>query len=136
DAGCRLWRNPPPFNHAKLMTVDGSWCLIGSANWDMRSFRLNFELNMEVYHSDLVGQIDALLAAYQRRRITAAELDRRSLPIRLRDNAARLMLADLSGTLERDGTAEIAARATPRPCIRGLTARDIRQRIPSPRVAP
>ena len=92
DAGCRLWRNPPPFNHAKLMTVDGSWCLIGSANWDMRSFRLNFELNMEVYHSDLVGQIDALMAAKQRRRITAAELDRRSLPIRLRDNAARLML--------------------------------------------
>ena len=35
---------------------DGIWCLIGSANWDMRSFRLNFELNMEVYHSDLVHQ--------------------------------------------------------------------------------
>jgi cardiolipin synthase A/B len=92
DAGCRLWSNPPPFNHAKLMTVDASWCLIGSANWDLRSFRLNFELNMEVYHSDLVGQIDALMAAKQSRRITPADLERRSLPIRLRDNAARLML--------------------------------------------
>jgi cardiolipin synthase len=92
DAGCRLWSSPPPFNHAKLMTVDGSWCLIGSANWDMRSFRLNFELNMEVYHADLVGQIDALMAAKQSRRIAAADLERRSLPIRLRDNAARLML--------------------------------------------
>jgi len=92
DAGCRLWSNPPPFNHAKLMTVDGSWCLIGSANWDMRSFRLNFELNMEVYHSDLVGEIDALMPAKQSRRITAADIEGRSLPVRLRDNAARLML--------------------------------------------
>jgi cardiolipin synthase len=91
-AGCRLWSNPPPFNHAKIMTVDGIWCLIGSANWDMRSFRLNFELNMEVYHSDLVRQVEALMAAKQHRRITAADLDRRPLPIRLRDNAARLML--------------------------------------------
>ena len=44
-AGCRIWRDPPPFNHSKMMTVDGIWCLIGSANWDMRSFRLNFELD-------------------------------------------------------------------------------------------
>jgi cardiolipin synthase A/B len=92
DAGCRLWSNPPPFNHAKIMTVDGAWCLIGSANWDMRSFRLNFELNMEVYHADLVAEVNALMAAKQSRRVTAADLERRSLPIRLRDNAARLML--------------------------------------------
>ena len=92
DAGCRLWSNPPPFNHAKIMTIDDTWCLIGSANWDMRSFRLNFELNMEVYHSDLVGEVDALMATKQSRRITAADIERRSLPIRLRDNAARLML--------------------------------------------
>ena len=92
EAGCRLWSNPPPFNHAKLMTVDGSWCLVGSANWDVRSFRLNFELNMEVYHSDLVAQIDAMMAAKQSRRLTAADIERRSLPVRLRDNAARLML--------------------------------------------
>jgi cardiolipin synthase len=91
-AGCRLWRNSPPFDHSKIMTVDGIWCLIGSANWDMRSFRLNFELNMEVYHSDLVEQIDARLTSKQHHPITAAELDRRALPLRLRDNAARLML--------------------------------------------
>ena len=47
--GVRIWRSPPPFHHAKLMVVDGEWCLIGSCNWDIRSFRLNFELCMEVY---------------------------------------------------------------------------------------
>ena len=45
--GCRIWFNPPPFDHSKLMVVDSEWCLIGSANWDMRSFRLNFELGVE-----------------------------------------------------------------------------------------
>ena len=44
DNGVRIWRCPPPFHHSKLMVVDDEWCLIGSSNWDIRSFRLNFEL--------------------------------------------------------------------------------------------
>jgi cardiolipin synthase A/B len=91
-AGCRIWSNPPPFDHSKIMTVDGVWCMIGSANWDMRSFRLNFELNMEVYHSDLVERVEGLMAAMQTRAITATDLGRRPLPFRLGDSAARLML--------------------------------------------
>ncbi|HTV29560.1 MAG TPA: cardiolipin synthase [Xanthobacteraceae bacterium] len=91
-AGCQVWQNPPPFEHSKLMTVDGMWAFIGSANWDMRSFRLNFELNMEVYDSNLVEQLNALMATKQRLPLTAAELDARSFPVRLFDNAARLML--------------------------------------------
>ncbi|MDP9094956.1 MAG: phospholipase D-like domain-containing protein, partial [Pseudomonadota bacterium] len=47
--GARVWLSPPPFRHSKLMVVDGAWCLIGSSNWDMRSFRLNFELCVECY---------------------------------------------------------------------------------------
>jgi cardiolipin synthase A/B len=91
-AGCHVWQNPPPFEHSKLMTVDGIWALIGSANWDMRSFRLNFELNMEIYDSNLVGQLDTLMATKQRLPLTAAELEARPFPVRLFDNAARLML--------------------------------------------
>lgn len=92
DAGCRIWRSPPPFNHAKTMTVDGIWCLIGSANWDARSFRLNFELNMEVYHADVVQLLDALMTARRGEPVTAAALERRPLPVKLLDNGARLML--------------------------------------------
>ena len=47
--GCRIWLNPPPFDHSKLMVVDDAWSLIGSANWDARSFRLNFEVGVELY---------------------------------------------------------------------------------------
>ena len=48
EAGCRVWLMPPPFDHSKLMMIDDAWSLIGSANWDTRSFRLNFELNVEI----------------------------------------------------------------------------------------
>ena len=37
-AGCRVWTHPAPFDHSKLMTVDGVWSLVGSSNWDVRSF--------------------------------------------------------------------------------------------------
>ena len=87
-----MWTHPPPFDHSKLMTVDASWCLIGSANWDMRSFRLNFELDLEIYHSGLAQKVNGLISDRQGSPITAATLDRRSLPVVLRDRAARLML--------------------------------------------
>jgi cardiolipin synthase A/B len=91
-AGCRIWRNPPPFEHSKLMTVDGTWCLVGSSNWDMRSFRLNFELNVEIYDPGLAAQLDRLIAEKRVHPIGADDLARRSLPARLRDAGARLLL--------------------------------------------
>ena len=91
-AGCRIWTHPAPFNHSKLMTVDGIWCLVGSSNWDVRSFRLNFELDLEVYDPVLARQIDGLISAQQGRRISTTQLNARPLPVRLRDAAARLML--------------------------------------------
>ncbi|HEV2676589.1 MAG TPA: cardiolipin synthase [Aliidongia sp.] len=90
--GAKIWLSPPPFEHSKLMTVDGLWCLIGSSNWDMRSFRLNFELNMEVYDADLAARLDQFMIRAQRRRLSARRLAKRALPWRLRDAAARLML--------------------------------------------
>src|SRR5262249_26225569 len=47
EGRCRVWVSPPPFDHTKLMVVDRAWSLIGSANWDARSLRLNFELDLE-----------------------------------------------------------------------------------------
>ena len=90
--GGRIWRCPPPFRHSKVMVVDGEWCLIGSSNWDMRSFRLNFELCMEIYNRDLAAALGKLMHDNRGAALTQAELDARSLPVRLRDAAVRLML--------------------------------------------
>lgn len=44
-AGVRIFEFKPGFLHAKIMTIDSRWAMVGSANIDIRSFRLNFELN-------------------------------------------------------------------------------------------
>jgi cardiolipin synthase A/B len=88
-AGCRVWTYPAPFNHSKLMTIDDLWALVGSANWDVRSFRLNFELDLEIYTSGVVREIDSLITAHQKTRLT---LDHRALALKLRDGAARLLV--------------------------------------------
>ncbi len=59
DAGCHVWRSNGPFDHSKLFTVDNGWALVGSSNWDARSLRLNFEVDIEVYDrafSTRIGQ--------------------------------------------------------------------------------
>lgn len=57
ETGCRVWKGSGNFDHSKLMTVDDSWSLIGSSNWDSRSLRLNFEIDIEVYDRRLSGWI-------------------------------------------------------------------------------
>jgi cardiolipin synthase len=90
--GVRIWRSPPPFQHAKLMVVDAEWCLIGSCNWDIRSFRLNFELCMEIYDRDLAATLSAVMQHARGDPLRQADLEARTLPIRIRDAGARLML--------------------------------------------
>jgi cardiolipin synthase len=91
-SGCHIWRNPPPFDHAKLMTVDGEWSLIGSVNWDMRSLRLNFELTAEFYEKELATELAKRIGERCKDPITLADIDKRPILIKLRDAAARLTM--------------------------------------------
>jgi cardiolipin synthase len=92
--GIRCHLTPLPFDHSKLVTVDGAWSLLGSANWDVRSLRLNFEFNMECYGEETARAINRLIDGKiaPARTLTAEELSARGLPIRFRDAATRLML--------------------------------------------
>lgn len=92
EVGCRVHRTPPPFDHAKLMVIDGAWTFIGSANLDPRSLRLNFELNLECYGPAAAG---AVLPQIERRRqrahpLSLADLQARPWLVRVRDGVARL----------------------------------------------
>ena len=55
DDGIRVYEYHDGFVHSKTMVVDGHWCSVGSANFDDRSMRLNFEANAMIY-SDEVGK--------------------------------------------------------------------------------
>lgn len=60
--GIRIWGTTGGFDHTKLMLVDDTWACMGSANWDPRSLRLNFEMLFEVHDAGLVRELDALVA--------------------------------------------------------------------------
>jgi cardiolipin synthase len=57
EHGVRVYRRRRPFVHTKLTIVDERWLWVGSANYDPRSFRLNFEFNLEAYHPDLAAKL-------------------------------------------------------------------------------
>jgi len=90
--GVRVWYQPPPFVHSKLMLVDDGYALIGSANLDPRSLRLNFEFDLEVFDTGFNRQLSlhAERCMAESRPVTLEELDGRSVPERLRDALARL----------------------------------------------
>lgn len=90
--GIRVGLQPAPFVHTKLIVVDDLWSLIGSANLDPRSLRLNFELNVEAYDPAFAGELARHFdeAFAQSRPVTTADLERRPMWQRLRDGATKL----------------------------------------------
>jgi cardiolipin synthase len=90
--GARIYFQPPPFVHSKLLLVDDHYALVGSANLDPRSLRLNFEFNLEVYdralNAALARHFDERLALSHQ--TSLEEVDARPLPIKLRDSFAKL----------------------------------------------
>lgn len=92
ERGCHIWLTPPPFDHSKLMIVDGHWVFLGSANWDARSLRLNFELNVECYGREFTDRMELVVAKKMlgAHEVTLAEVDARRVSGKLRDAFARL----------------------------------------------
>ena len=90
--GVRVYYQPAPFVHSKLLVVDRHYVQIGSANLDPRSLRLNFELNIGVYDRAFGSRMAAQCAEVRgrSREVTLEEVDSRSIPIRLRDAFAWL----------------------------------------------
>ena len=91
--GCRVWATPPPFEHTKVMSVDGAWVFLGSANMDPRSLRLNFEFNVECYDLSLGRAIEEFVAGKRSAStsVTLKQVDGRALGVKIRDGLARLL---------------------------------------------
>lgn len=92
EEGVRIHQHRRGFLHAKALTVDDAVAVLGSANFDRRSFFLNFELSLILYGREAVAQVEGMHARF---REDSDELDleawrRRSLPRRLLEDVARL----------------------------------------------
>ena len=92
ERGCRVWLSSGAFDHSKLMIVDSAWTLIGSANWDARSLRLNFEFSVESFDPEFAFKMDQLFdeRLATAREVTLQEVDARPFLIKFRDGFARL----------------------------------------------
>ncbi|MGM0380410.1 MAG: cardiolipin synthase [bacterium] len=92
EKGVKIYSTSPPFAHSKLMIVDGYWSLIGSANWDPRSLKLNFEFNVECYGEALASDLEEYLDRQKEkgRRLTKEIVGSRGIMARMRDNTFRL----------------------------------------------
>ena len=92
--GCRVWITPPPFDHTKILIVDGAWTFFGSANLDPRSLRLNFEFNVECYDRALATALEKRIEEKIGRSspISLKSVDGRRFGIRMRDALARLFM--------------------------------------------
>lgn len=90
--GVRVYLQPPPFAHTKLFLVDGVYSLIGSANMDPRSLRLNFELMVEVHCAETGASLSRYAQGICDRSsiVTLTQLDARSMAVKARDGVAWL----------------------------------------------
>ncbi len=93
ERGVRVYLQPPPFAHTKLLVMDGDYAQIGSANLDPRSLRLNFEIAVEVYDAATCEGLARYIAAARDRStvLTVATLNTLSIWVRLRDSLCWLM---------------------------------------------
>lgn len=91
-AGVKVFLYEAGYLHAKTITVDGEVASVGSANWDIRSFSINYELNAIVYDADFARRLDADFERdlAQCSPFRLSEYRRRAGILRFRDSAARL----------------------------------------------
>jgi len=90
--GVRVYYQPPPFVHSKLFIVDNHYAQIGSANFDPRSLRLNFELVLEIYDKETAGNLGEHVKKCRDRseEISLEQIDTRPIAVRMRDAMAWL----------------------------------------------
>lgn len=88
--GIRIFEYQPTMMHAKTMVVDGLWTTIGSSNFDDRSFRLNDEVNVNVYDARAAAEMEAMFAGdlERSREITLPRFFRRGIVERMKEKIA------------------------------------------------
>ncbi|MEN6517062.1 MAG: cardiolipin synthase [Methanospirillum sp.] len=93
DAGVRAYTYDRGFLHAKTCVVDGEVGTVGTANWDVRSFKLNFETNAFIYDRAVCGE---LRRAFQRdleycTELTTERYAAQGRLIRIKESISRLL---------------------------------------------
>jgi len=92
-AGIRLHLHSDGLLHSKIVTIDDSFALLGSGNFDIRSFYLNFELNILLYGESATAELRFLQRQYMQagELLTLDQWQQRPAAIRFAHDIARLL---------------------------------------------
>ena len=93
EGGVLLHEYQPRMIHAKVLVVDGAWSVIGSTDFDSRSFGLNDEVNVAIVEPRLAARLqpDFIKDVAQSRPVTFAQWRRRPLAEKLLATMARVL---------------------------------------------
>ncbi len=93
DYGIKFYRYQKGFIHAKTIVSDGKVCSIGTANLDIRSFKLNFEVNAIMYNEEISKEQESIFYKDQEKckLVTKHEYDNRSRSLRIKESLIRLI---------------------------------------------
>ena len=93
EAGAKCYTYDDGFLHAKTLTVDGLVSCVGTANMDIRSFKLNFEVNATIYNQDTTYKLEQIFLNDLKRctHVTPYVYASRSLLIRIKEQFSRLL---------------------------------------------
>ena len=91
--GIKVYRYQKGLMHQKVTFIDDLYCTIGTANFDNRSFRLNFEITMAFADAEFAGQVRRMLEQdfADAKLVKAQELKDRGFWFRFSVRCARLM---------------------------------------------
>jgi cardiolipin synthase len=91
--GVKIYEYQHGILHAKSMVVDERWATVGSANMDMRSFRLNFEVNAAIYGPHFANELAKIFESDLARaqQITIEQLRQKKLSSRISESLARVL---------------------------------------------
>jgi cardiolipin synthase len=93
EAGVKVYLFRRGFNHSKVISIDGEFCIIGSANFDNRSLDHNFEITSIIYNRDITSQIDRQFMKDTERckSLAGSKWARRSFRNKVKESFARLL---------------------------------------------
>jgi cardiolipin synthase A/B len=92
EAGVKIYQYQKGFIHSKIIMTDDNVTSIGTANFDIRSLELNFEVNAFIYDEKITKRVkgDFFEDLQQSKRIYLEAYEQRPIPSRLKESIARL----------------------------------------------
>lgn len=93
EYGIKIYRYGNGFIHSKTIVADGEVCSIGTANLDIRSFKLNFEINAFIYNETVAKEQEKIFLDDQLKSklVTKEEYYKRSINLRIKESLIRLL---------------------------------------------